>query len=143
MPDRGTIHNVKGTIMNQRFIMFRRAGVFYYEDTTTGKQLSLRTKDQAEATTLLHAKNESVRQPVLNLQIARAYLAGLREQFVHIQEDYRKRRRAFDTLFKHCKYDTGGSFAYRWECVLDRLRRADPQNLGKLIRSHIGVKRQD
>src|ERR1017187_2814853 len=76
MPDRGTIHNVKGTIMNQRFIMFRRAGVFYYEDTTTGKQLSLRTKDEGEAKILLHAKNESVRQPVLNLQIARAYLAG-------------------------------------------------------------------
>ena len=76
MPDQGTIHNVKGTIMNQRYILFRRAGVFYYEDTTTGKQLSLRTKDEAEAKTLLHAKNESVRQPVLNLQIARAYLAG-------------------------------------------------------------------
>ena len=74
MPDRGTIHNVK--IMNQQFILFRRAGVFYYEDTTTGKQLSLRTKDEGEAKTLLHAKNEAARQPVLNLQIARAYLAG-------------------------------------------------------------------
>ena len=63
-------------VMNQRYILFRRAGVFYYEDTTTGKQLSLRTKNPAEAKTLLHAKNESVRQPVLNLQIARAYLAG-------------------------------------------------------------------
>jgi hypothetical protein len=39
--------------MNQRFILFRRAGVFYYQDTTTGKQLSLRTKDEAEARTLL------------------------------------------------------------------------------------------
>ena len=62
--------------MNQRFILFRRAGVFYCEDTTTGKQISLRTKDPAEAQTLLHAKNESFRQPVLNLQIARAYLAA-------------------------------------------------------------------
>jgi hypothetical protein len=58
------------TIMNQRFNLFRRAGVFYYEDTTTGKQLSLRTKDEAEARTLLNAKNESFRQPVLNRQIA-------------------------------------------------------------------------
>ena len=56
--------------MKQRFILFRRAGVFYYEDTTTGKQLSLRTKNEAEASTLLHAKNESHRQPVLNRQIA-------------------------------------------------------------------------
>jgi hypothetical protein len=53
------------------WILFRRAGVFYCEDTTTGKQLSLRTKDEGEANTLLHAKNESFRQPVLNLQIAR------------------------------------------------------------------------
>jgi integrase len=62
--------------MNQRFNLFRRAGVFYYEDTTTGKQLSLRTKDEAEAITLLNAKNESFRQPVLNRQIARTYLAA-------------------------------------------------------------------
>ncbi len=62
--------------MNQRYILFRRAGVYYCEDTTTRKQISLRTKDQTEARTLLHAKNESFRQPVLNLQIARAYLAA-------------------------------------------------------------------
>ena len=48
--------------MKQRFILFRRAGVFYYEDTTTGQQLSLRTKDEAEALTLLHSKNEAHRQ---------------------------------------------------------------------------------
>src|ERR1700690_3097766 len=62
--------------MKQRFIMFRRAGVFYYEDTTTGKQISLRTKDEAEALTLMHSKKESFRQPVLNLHIARTYLAA-------------------------------------------------------------------
>ena len=63
--------------MNQRrFILFRRTEVFYYEDTTTGKQLSLRTKNHEEAKILLNAKNESVRQPTLNLQIAKAYLIG-------------------------------------------------------------------
>jgi integrase len=72
-PDRFTIHN---NIMNQHYILFRRAGVFYYEDTATGKQLSLRTKDETEARTLLNAKNESFRQPILNLQIAKAYLIG-------------------------------------------------------------------
>ena len=36
---------------------------------------------------------------------ATAYLDAFRDQFLHIQGDYRKRRRAFDTLFKHCKYD--------------------------------------
>jgi hypothetical protein len=62
--------------MKQRFILFRRGGVFYCEDTNSRKQVSLRTKDEGEAQTLLHAKNESVRQPVLNLQIARTYLAA-------------------------------------------------------------------
>jgi len=56
--------------------MFRRAGIYYAEDTTTGKQTSLRTRDEAEAVTLLNAKNESFRQPVLNLQLARAYLSA-------------------------------------------------------------------
>ena len=62
--------------MKQRFILFRRAGVFYSEDTTTRQQTSLRTKDESEAITLLNARNESFRQPVLNLQIARAYLTA-------------------------------------------------------------------
>ncbi|MHB8522984.1 MAG: hypothetical protein ACYDH9_19800 [Limisphaerales bacterium] len=66
----------RGIVMKQRFFLFRRAGVFYCEDTTTRKQISLRTKDEAEALTLLHAKNESYRQPVLNRQIARTYLAA-------------------------------------------------------------------
>ena len=56
--------------------MFNRAGVFYSEDTTSGKQHSLRTKDEAEALAILHSKNEAHRQPVLNLQIARTYLTA-------------------------------------------------------------------
>ena len=74
MPDPGTIHDMQ--VMNQRFILFRRAGVFYCEDTSTGKQLSLRTRDEGEAKTLLHARNEAFRQPLLNLHIARTYMAA-------------------------------------------------------------------
>ena len=64
--------------MKRRFIIYRRklGGVFYIEDTRTRKQESLGTKNRAEATSLLNARNESVRQPQLNLQIAKAYLAG-------------------------------------------------------------------
>ena len=68
---------------------------------------------------------------------ATAYLDAFREQFLHIQGDYRKRRRAFDTLFKHCKYDPGGSFAYRWECVLRRLDQTNPCILVEAVRQHI------
>jgi hypothetical protein len=59
-------------------------------------------------------------------EFAERYLAALRDKFVHIQEDYRKRRRAFDTLFKHAAYDPNGSFAFRWECVLRRLDQTNP-----------------
>ena len=72
-------------------------------------------------------------------QFAEAYLAAFRAQYVHIQDDYRKRRRAFDTLFKHCKYDSGGSFAYRWECVLRRLDKTNADALIEQIRRHITV----
>jgi integrase len=62
--------------MKSRFILFRRAGIFYCEDTTTRKQTSLKTKVKADAIVLLNAKNESFRQPLLNVQIARAYLTA-------------------------------------------------------------------
>ena len=70
---------------------------------------------------------------------ANAYLSAFQEHFLHIQGDYRKRRRGFDTLFKHCKYDPGGSFAYRWECVLRRLDQTDAEVLLAAIRAHIRV----
>src|SRR5665213_4635686 len=62
--------------MKQRFTLFRRAKVFYCQDTTTGQQISLRTKDECEARTLLHSRNEAFRQPILNLQMARTYLSA-------------------------------------------------------------------
>ena len=48
-------------------------------------------------------------------------------------------RRAFDNLFKHCKYDPGGSFAYRWECALHRLDQTNADELQEAIRAHIRV----
>jgi len=62
--------------MKPRFMLFRRGAVFYCEDTSTRQQTSLRTRDQAEAQTLIHSKNEAFRQPTLNLQIARTYLSA-------------------------------------------------------------------
>jgi len=72
-------------------------------------------------------------------EFAEQYLAAFRIQFLHSQGDYSKRRRAFDTLFKHCRYDPGGSFAYRWEQVLKRLDQTDPDELLAAIRAHINV----
>jgi hypothetical protein len=54
-----------------------RGGMFYCVDKTTGKRTSLLTGNKDEARQIIEAKNNSVRQPVLNLQIAKAYLAGM------------------------------------------------------------------
>ncbi len=64
--------------MKRCYILYRRkrGGMFYIEDTETRKQESTGTRNRAEATSLLNARNESIRQPQLNLQIAKAYLAG-------------------------------------------------------------------
>jgi integrase len=97
--------------MNQRYILFLRAGVFYCEDTTTGKQLSLRTKDEAEANTLLNAKNESFRQPVLNRQIARTYLAAADESFV--------KRTWREVMDEFVKLKTGSNRTRTERAVLD------------------------
>lgn len=61
--------------MRQRFRLYRRkSGQRYYvHDDLTGKQESLHTTDRTTAVRLLHSKNEAVKQPVVNLQIARAY----------------------------------------------------------------------
>ena len=70
-------------------------------------------------------------------QFTELYLAALRQQFLHVQGDYRKRRRAFDHLFKHCRYDPGGSYGYRWECVLSRLDQTDVETIIAAIRKEL------
>ena len=45
-------------------------------DNNTGKRTSLRTGSEDEAIQIVQAKNQAERQPILNLQIAKAYLAG-------------------------------------------------------------------
>jgi hypothetical protein len=72
-------------------------------------------------------------------EFAETYLEAFNAGFLRVQGDYRRRRRAFDRLFKHCSYDPAGSFAYRWECVLRRLDQADVEAVVSGIRQHITV----
>ena len=54
----------------------RRNGVFYWQENDSAKPGTLRTAERCEAERLLNAMNESHREPTLNLNLARAYLAA-------------------------------------------------------------------
>ena len=58
------------------FLRGSRGDAFYCVDTLTGKRRSLGASDRDAAEQIVLAKNQALRQPALNLQIARAYLAG-------------------------------------------------------------------
>lgn len=65
--------------MKNRFRLIRRgnrSGAFYCVDSKTRKRISLGNIPKSEAVQILEAKNIAERQPMLNLQIAKAYLRG-------------------------------------------------------------------
>ena len=65
--------------MKARYRLTRRGSrgdKFYCVDTRNGKRHSLHTATADSARQIVEAKNQAERQPILNLQIARAYLAG-------------------------------------------------------------------
>ncbi|MFM8358895.1 MAG: hypothetical protein ACKOET_10095, partial [Verrucomicrobiota bacterium] len=65
--------------MKNRFRLIVRGSrgkAFYCVDTATGKRTSLRAPDRDAAEQIVLARNQALRQPTLNLQIAKAYLAG-------------------------------------------------------------------
>src|ERR1035438_1651908 len=65
--------------MKTRYRLTRRGirgNTFYCVETSTGKRTSLSTSNEDEAQQIVEARNNAERQPVLNLQIAKAYLAG-------------------------------------------------------------------
>jgi len=71
---------------------------------------------------------------------AQAYLDAFAERFEKIQQEYRRRKRAFDNLFKHQPPVEAGNLSYRWLRVLERVNQADPQALKELIRKDIAIK---
>src|SRR5690242_8604523 len=92
--------------MKSNYRLFRRRnGNYFCEDRQTRRQESLRTKDKQEAMRLLNAKNEAHENPLLNRQIARAYLAAADPEIAK-----RNWRYALEELIK-TKY---GENAKRW-----------------------------
>ena len=60
--------------MKPKFRIFRRGATYWCEDTETGRQQTLGTKNKASAIRLLHGRNEAHAVPFVNLQMARAYM---------------------------------------------------------------------
>ena len=60
--------------MKNRYRLIRRGergAKFYCVDTLTGKRTSLATSNEDEAGQIVLAKHQALRQPALNLQIAK------------------------------------------------------------------------
>jgi hypothetical protein len=70
-------------------------------------------------------------------EVMEAYISAFSGRFVHLQQDYRRRKRSFDTLFNQRPRDERGSFAYRWERILARLDDTDPQALTQALRKQL------
>jgi integrase len=70
---------VRSYPMKNRFRLIQRGlrgGMFYCVDSETGRRETLGTKDPDEAAQIVLVKNQAVRQPALNLQMAKAFLAA-------------------------------------------------------------------
>ena len=72
-------------------------------------------------------------------EFAELYLQAFRARFERIQQEYARRTRAFDNLFKHLPIDPKGSFAYRWQCILNRLAATSAADIATAVRNHIRV----
>jgi hypothetical protein len=73
-------------------------------------------------------------------QFAQVYLDAFLDRFRAILERFRSRKATLESMFANRKYDPSGSFAFRWEQVLNRLDRSDPSELADLIRASLLVK---
>jgi hypothetical protein len=67
------------------------------------------------------------------------YLAAFQERFREIQQEYRTHQGVFQLLFANQLRDPGGSFAHRWDLVLEKLAAADAAKLVQIIREAISV----
>src|SRR5580698_2967350 len=86
--------------MKQRYSVFLRPwGVYYYQDNTTGKQETLKTRDKDEAYRLVAAKNETEDAPAFSLHLARVYWkagdpAAAKRTWQHVMDELPKLKAA-------------------------------------------------
>ena len=74
---------------------------------------------------------------------AEVFVHAFEKRFDRIQSDYRKRRRAFDTLFRHKRphgeSEQRGSFNQQWECTLARLDATDATHIFGEFRKRLNL----
>lgn len=70
-------------------------------------------------------------------EFAEIYLRSFLAKFQEIQDEFRMRRRAFQSLFNLLHREEPGSFGFRWEHVLARLDRTDAVALANAIRAKV------
>ncbi|HWY29357.1 MAG TPA: hypothetical protein VNX46_01300 [Candidatus Acidoferrum sp.] len=96
--------------MKKRFrLVDRKERGFYCLDNETGKRFSLKTQTRREAEEILFAKNQAMRQPTLNRQIAKAYLSGI---------DPGTSTRTWQTAMEAMIERKHGPTRDRWECAI-------------------------
>jgi integrase len=115
--------------MQSIYRLFQRKGIYCAFHVASGKRESLSTRDLSEAKTLLAAKREAARQPVLNLKMARVYLSGadpkavertwgdVLQQLIESKRDENQRRWNVFRKHKPCQK--------LWACVVIETRAED------------------
>src|ERR1039458_2599704 len=72
--------------MKTKYTLFRRGGIYYSQDSASGQQKSLRTRDETEALKLINARNEAHRQAACNCPVGGS---GLMEKLAECDESLR------------------------------------------------------
>jgi integrase len=110
--------------MKERYAVFQRKnGIFFLEDRLLKKQNSLRTRDAETARRVCHAQNEALRQPAINLQIARAYLTAGDPNYVN---------RTWQSVMEAVGQTKKGNTLLRWQRAMTETPFDSIRNL-KLI----------
>ena len=104
--------------MKNRFQLIQRGlrgGTSYSVDSTTGRRESLGTKDSDEASQLVLASNQSVRQPALSLQMAKAFLSATDDALAKrtwqeaidtlVESKYKSSKGRWERSIKHAAFD--------------------------------------
>jgi hypothetical protein len=89
--------------------MFLRKGVFYVEDKRSGKQKSLKTRDEAAARRLFAGMNQQAEQPQMNVEMAKVYLSSKSVEML---------TRTWEDVMNDMSEAYRGSTLHRWQVVI-------------------------